>query len=94
MSGGEASVLLELHAAAAPFVAGRDYRHAAARQRLRQALVALLRQHDAPTPAELIDDKVEALTALRRLIQRCADLGVAWPDVVAIVNRDWEGDGQ
>lgn len=82
------NILLELHAAAAPFLRAGEHCTAARRQRLRQAVAAVLKEGRIALPPDQITKPYEALDALRAVIDRCTELRVQWPDVVAIVNRE------
>lgn len=79
--------LLELHCAAAPFLK-QLARTDEARDRLRRAIVAVLRERGAIVPPALVATREEALESLRAIVARCIELKVNWMDVVAIVNRE------
>jgi hypothetical protein len=83
-----AASLLALHAAAQPFLRRRTHAEADARERLRVALIAVLRERGMAAP-DLVDTPEEALAAFRRLLCRCEELHVNWADIVAVVNREW-----
>lgn len=79
--------LLELHCSAAPFL-HQLARTDEARDRLRRAIVAVLRERGVIVPPSLIATPEEALESLRSIVARCVELKVNWMDVVAIVNRE------
>lgn len=76
--------LLELHAAAQHFLRRKTHADAEARERLRKAVFAVLRG------GARVETPAEALERLRLVLARCQDLGCHWPDVAALVNREWK----
>lgn len=82
---------LDLVTAATPFFCGRRPITAAQRQRLREVVFAILRQRGAPLPPPALQTRDEAFQAFRDTLDRCRQLGVNWPDIVAVVNREWRG---
>ncbi|HEY1503434.1 MAG TPA: hypothetical protein VGF92_03990 [Stellaceae bacterium] len=80
-------LLLELHCSAAPFLK-QLARSDEARDRLRRAIVMVMRERGAIVPPALIVSADEALDSLRALLRRCEELKVNWTDIVAIVNRE------
>lgn len=90
-----AGALLELHAAAQHYLRRRTLGgEAEHRDRLRRALVTVLRQRGAEIPVSLIEQPAEALAALRAVLRRCEELRVNWSDVAALVNREYQSEGR
>lgn len=89
MSDASANALVELHAAASVVLhRTRHTTHDNERERLRRAIIAVMRDNGVQPPADLIGTPAEALAALRAIIARLKALQVNWTDVVAIVNRE------
>lgn len=80
------SLELELVTAAQPFVRPGHLITAARRQKLREAVLHVIRDRGGEAP-ELIDTVPQALISLRSLLRRCEQLGVPWPEIVVLVNR-------
>jgi hypothetical protein len=85
-----AGALLELHAAAQPFLRGRRHAEAEHRDRFRRALLAVLKERGAPIPVALVETPAEALATLGDVLKRCEALRVNWADIVALVNREYQ----
>lgn len=88
MSTPRVEALLELHAAATPFLRQRTFAGQAERERLRRAVVTVMCERGMIVPADLITSEEEALDALRAIVGRCMALRCSWPEIVAIVNRE------
>jgi hypothetical protein len=82
-----ASLELELVTAAQPFLRPGHLITAARRQKLREAVLHVIRENGGAAPPDLIATPSEALISLRALLRRCEEIGVPWPDIVVLVNR-------
>jgi hypothetical protein len=90
MSRASADTLLELHAAAQFYLRKRTQCDATERERLKAALRQLFKDRGAQIPPDLAASAGEAFTILREAVERCRKFGVAWDQVAAAVNNEWE----
>jgi hypothetical protein len=86
-------LLLELQAAATPFLSSTTQISNGRRSRLRSAVVAVVNASNEPVQPQMVTTQHQALSALRLHLARCHALGIPWNVIVAAVNRDHAGSG-
>lgn len=84
-------LLLELQAAATPFLSATTQISNGRRARLRSAVVAVVNASNEPVQPQMVTTPNQALSALRLHLARCHALGIPWNAIVAAVNRDPAG---